>query len=213
MFERRRLVAAISLAVVVVVAAACVGESTPSPLATARHTARAAAASPTVRPSHSAVASPAAQPTSTPASSATGVAVGLGGNLCLLLAPGDFAAAGVTGAGAPTISTDENGGHYCVYSGKSGATGGIEFDAFTGDPVGTYQTIVGEIGAVTELSAADLPGADQAGVSLNSPAGMAAIVVRSGQLIFDISLPASGSARTQLIALAALVIRRGSALT
>jgi hypothetical protein len=145
-------------------------------------------------------------------STATGVPVALGGNLCSLLGPGDFAAAGISGAGAPTINTDENGGHYCVYSGTSGGTGGIEFDAFTGDPVGTYQTIAGETGSLTELASGDLPGADQAGVNLNSTGGMAAIVVRSGQFIFDMSFPTNPQARSQLIALAALVLQRGSAL-
>jgi hypothetical protein len=138
--------------------------------------------------------------------------VARGGNLCSLLGPGDFAAAGISGAGAPTINTDENGGRYCVYSGTSGATGGIEFDAFTIDPVGTYQTIVGETGTVTELSSTDLPGADEAGLNLNSTGGMAAIVVRSGQLTFDMSFPTNPQARTQLLALAALVMLRGSAL-
>jgi hypothetical protein len=210
MFAKRHLVTAILLVGAATVAAACVSDSTASPAATAHRTAVVAA-------SHVAGASAtprASSATHAPSivSTATGVPVALGGNLCSLLGPGDFAAAGISGAGAPTINTDENGGHYCVYSGTSGGTGGIEFDAFTGDPVGTYQTIAGETGSLTELASGDLPGADQAGVNLNSTGGMAAIVVRSGQFIFDMSFPTNPQARSQLIALAALVLQRGSAL-
>ena len=210
MFAKRHLVTAILLVGAATVAAACVGESTASPSATAHRTAVVAA-------SHVAGASAtprASTATHAPSvvSTATGMPVARGGNLCSLLGPGDFAAAGISGAGAPTINTDENGGHYCVYSGTSGGTGGIEFDAFTGDPVGTYQTIAGETGTLTELASGDLPGADQAGVNLSSTGGMAAIVVRSGQFIFNMSFPTNPQARSQLIALAALVLQRGSAL-
>lgn len=210
MFARKSLLAAILLVGAAAVAAACVGESTGTPAATAHRT-------PTVATSHAAGASAAPHASSAThapsvASTATGMPVARGGNLCSLLGPGDFAAAGISGAAAPTINTDENGGHYCVYAGLSGGTGGVEFDAFTIDPVGTYQTIVGETGTVTELSATDLPGADQAGVNLNSTGGMAAIVVRSGQLTFDMSFPTNPQARSQLLALAALVLLRGSAL-
>jgi hypothetical protein len=210
MFAKRHLVTAILLVGAATVAAACVGESTASPSATAHRTAVVAA-------SHVAGASAtprASTATHAPSivSTATGMPVARGGNLCSLLGPGDFAAAGISGAGAPTINTDENGGHYCVYSGTSGGTGGIEFDAFTGDPVGTYQTIAGETGTLTELASGDLPGADQAGVNLSSTGGMAAIVVRSGQFIFNMSFPTNPQARSQLIALAALVLQRGIAL-
>jgi hypothetical protein len=142
----------------------------------------------------------------------TGGPVARGGRLCEMLGAGDFSAAGVEGAGTPKASSDESGGYYCVYSGTSGATGGIEFEAFTGDPVGTYQTIEGETGTLTELSASDLPGADEAGVNLNAASAMAVIVVRTGQLTFDIYVPAGAQAKSQLIGLAALVIQRGSAL-
>jgi hypothetical protein len=138
----------------------------------------------------------------------TGFAVAKGGNLCSLLGPGDFAAVGVAGARNPTDSPDEAGGHYCVYAGVSGATGGIEFDAFTGDPIATYQTIVGETGALTAVTSADLPGVDQAGVKLSGT--WSAIVVRKGSLSFAISFPSSANARTQLVSLAQLVLARAT---
>jgi hypothetical protein len=212
MFAKRHLAAVVFLVAAAAVAGGCIGESTPSPVSTAHRTTTPARTSHPAGASASPRAS-AATPAPSISSTATGGPVARGGNYCSLLAPGDFTAAGISGAGAPTINTDENGGHYCVYSGTSGATGGIELDVFTGDPVGTYQTIVGETGTVTELAAADLPGADQAGINLNSTGGMAAIVVRSGQLTFDMSFPANPQARSQLLALAALVLARGTALT
>ena len=214
MFANRRFLAASLMAVVVGVSGACTAVA--SPVAPVRSPARSHAARVTpalVSPARTVAATPSrtAAPTRAP-SSATGGPVARGGNLCSLLGPGDFAAAGVAGASAPTVNSDENGGRYCVYAGTSGATGGIEFDAFTGDPVGTYQTIAGETGTLTELAAADLPGADQAGVNLNGAGGMAAIVVRKGQLIFDMSFPAGPQARAELIALSALVMERAAAL-
>jgi len=215
MFAYRRFLAASLLVVVVGVAGACTAVA--SPVAPVPSPARSHAARVTPAlvspPARTAAATPSrtASPTRAP-SSATGGPVARGGNLCSLLGPGDFTAAGVAGASAPTVNSDENGGRYCVYAGTSGATGGIEFDAFTGDPVGTYQTIAGETGTLTELAAADLPGADQAGVNLSGAGGMAAIVVRKGQLIFDMSFPAGPQARAELIALSVLVMERAAAL-
>jgi len=42
---------------------------------------------------------------------------------------------------------------------------------------------------------------------------MATIGVKTGQLMFDIGFPTNSNARTQLIALAELVLQRGSGLT
>jgi hypothetical protein len=214
MFANRRFLAASLMAVVVGVAGACTAVASPVAPVSSPARSHAARVTPTaVSPARTSAAtpSPTAPPTRAP-SSATGGPVALGGNLCSLLGPGDFAAVGVAGASAPTVNSDENGGRYCVYAGTSGATGGVEFDAFTGDPVGTYQTIAGEMGTLTELQAADLPGADQAGVNLNGAGGMAAIVVRKGQLIFDMSFPAGPQARAELIALSVLVMERAAAL-
>lgn len=213
MVANRRLMVGFMAASVVLLAGACTAatESSPSPAARRTHVVAPAAthAAATARVSNSPVATPTVAGMS---SSATGVPVARGGHLCEMLGAGDFSAAGVVGAGTPKASSDEAGGYYCVYSGTSGATGGIEFEAFTGDPVGTYQTIEGETGTLTELSASDLPGADQAGVNLNAASAMAVIVVRSGQMTFDLYVPAGAQAKSQLIGLAALVIQRGSAL-
>jgi hypothetical protein len=144
---------------------------------------------------------------------ALGDTVAQGGDLCGLLGPGDFAAVGVSGAGTPTKNNDAPTDAYCVYSGVSGATGGIEFDVFIGDPEATYQEIRSNGGILLDDATGDLPGVDAAGTVMDGPGHMAAIGVRKGQLTFDIDVPTSSGARAQLIALAKLVPQRGSALT
>lgn len=42
--------------------------------------------------------------------------------LCDTLRPGDFAAVGVHGAGAPSVNIEGSNGAYLVYAGRSGAT-------------------------------------------------------------------------------------------
>ena len=81
---------------------------------------------------------------------ATGGPVAAGGDLCGLLGPGDFAAAGVAGAGALTSNSTPPTDYYCVYAGTSSGTGGIEFDAFllasADDPDGVFDTVLNESG-------------------------------------------------------------------
>ena len=69
-----------------------------------------------------------------------------GAAMCALT-PADFQAAGVAGAGKPTANVQDAGaGAYCVYAGKSSATGGIELDVFypaganAGEVKATYVT-------------------------------------------------------------------------
>ena len=218
--NRRHFVAAVLLMGVVGILGGCSSASATASAATAAGATTAAAPTPAGASTAAGLPTPTASvaatsvPTSGGGPSATGGPVARGGNLCSLLGPGDFTAAGVSGAGAPTDSPDGTGGHYCVYTGVSGATGGIEFDAFIGDPVGTYRTIASDtgMGTLTSVSTTDLPGADQAGMTLDGTGHMAAIVVRKGQLIFDMSFPTNPNARAQLFALVSLVLQRGTAL-
>lgn len=204
MLGSRRIAAAFLIAVV---AGACSsGSATPAPLT---------AAPPTTAVSAGGGGGPtaAASATAVGGGGALGGTVGPGGNLCGLLGPGDFAAVGVTGAGTPTKNSDAPTDAYCVYTGISSATGGIEFDIFIGDPEPTYQQIKINGGIVADDATSDLPGVGAAGIQLNGQGNMATIGVRKGQVSFDIGFPTNTNARAQLIALAKLVLQRGSALS
>ncbi len=150
----------------------------------------------------------------------TGAPVAAGGDLCKLLGPGDFAGAGVSGAGGPTENNSPPD-YFCVYRGKSSATGGIEFDAFVFDTVadahGSQQDVFGEFDP-SDDQAVRIAGADEASLSL-PPSGSsdpAVIGVRKGKLTFAIGvgIPPAEAAKTgeALKTLAALVVARASTI-
>jgi hypothetical protein len=135
--------------------------------------------------------------------------------LCELLGPGDFDAAGINGAGAPTVNSDGPGSAYCVYAGTSAATGGIEFDALIDDdPATIYEAIASEGDA--ELSAIDVVGADVA-EGWDGTSGQfekfGRIIVRAGKLVFTIGVPGGDGTAAQLATLADLVVERAAGLT
>lgn len=144
---------------------------------------------------------------------ALGGTVARGGDFCGLLGPGDFATVGVNGARTPTKNSDDVTDAYCVYSGVSGGTGGIEFDIFLTDSVGAYREIKANGGILGDDATGDLPGVDAAGTQMDGLAHMADIGVRKGGMAFDIDVPTNPNARTQLIALAKLVLERASGLS
>ncbi len=164
-------------------------------------------------PSNVRSARPTLAATATPGNGALGGIVAAGGDLCGLLGPGDFSAVGVTGSGTPSKNSDGPTDAYCVYSGVSGASGGIEFDIFIGDSASMYQLILQNAGISSNDATRDLPGVDAAGTALSGPDGMAAIGVKKGQLAFDIDIPTSAGARAPLISLAKLVLQRQSGLS
>ena len=121
----------------------------------------------------------------------------------------------MSGAGTPTANTTgvEGTGAYCVYAGKSSATGGIEFDVFVTQPADTgetYTLTTGEMSQPVDV-AADV-GADQAALVTGGPGAPAVIAVRKGVLVFDVGTPSSQAAKAQLVALAKLVIQRAANL-
>ena len=168
----------------------------------------APSASPSATPTHARPTATTGGPTATTGSGALGGAVAADGNLCGLLGPGDFSAVGVDGAGPPSRNSDAPTDAYCVYSGVSGASGGIEFDIFIGDAAATYELILQNGGILSSDATGDLPGVDAAGTAVNEADGTAEIGVKKGQLTFDIGIPASTGARAQLITLAKLVLQR-----
>ena len=198
---------AVVLALVVLVVAACSSASGPAP--TSGGTTGAGGGS---------SAAPAA--TSTPAAGgggATGGTVAAGDDLCKLLGPGDFAAVGVSGTGAPTENNQDNSNVYCVYAGKSAGTGGVEFDAFLAgtksDSEATFNSVAAPMLDFEGVGKAAFPDADGAKLRTDIPDGYAGIAIWKGKLAFDIGIPTTDQAKDQLIALAKLVLQRSAGIT
>ena len=145
------------------------------------------------------------------------VAKGSGERLCVLTAA-DFRASGIAVNAKPSINLDDGGkSAYCVYRGKSGATGGVELDVFypagesAADLGNTWKAMLASSpGAKWEPEG--LPGVDDSVYSLAIPQSgypnYAANGVRRGELIFAISLPAAPGAKDELRKLSALVLAR-----
>lgn len=148
-------------------------------------------------------------PTEPPVAGASGVPT----DLCELLRPEDFAAAGVDGAGEPEATTDGTGSSYCVYAGESGATGGIELDVFpNGDEASareTFETATAEGPAGTPVSSGSFSDS-----SFAIDGEVAYLTVRQGLLVLSLAAPNDINTETGLVTLAQLAIQRaGSALT
>jgi hypothetical protein len=137
-----------------------------------------------------------------------------GAQLCSLLGAEDFGAFGYVTAAEPSVSSDGPGNAYCVYAGESGATGGIEFDAFVDDTVEdaeeTYRITTEPLAGGAP---AGVPGADESVIATGIEDTWAAIAVRKGKLTYTVSLPTSDEAETQLKVLAAAVLSRAGDLT
>ena len=146
-----------------------------------------------------------------------GGSVAAGDDLCGLLGPGDFAAVGISGTGGPSENNQDNSNVYCVYAGKSAATGGVEFDAFLAgskaDSEATFNEIAAPMLDFEGVGKAAFPDADGAQLRTDIPGGYAGIAIWKGKLAFDIGVPTSAQAKDQLIALAKLVLQRSAALT
>jgi hypothetical protein len=202
-----RLRPAAGIVLMAILVAACSGSSTPAPAGTAAPSTAARATTP------GSVASPAATPAGTGGPSGTFVVgpfrLTPGPDLCSLLKPDDFTAAGVTGAGTPTRNNPDPNDFFCVYAGKSSATGGIEFDAFISDPLPADDTTMSMNGFGNVDVTAEVGGADKA---LYNDDPVPTIGVRSGNFVFLIGYPASATARAAAPALATLVLARATAM-
>lgn len=136
--------------------------------------------------------------------------------LCALLTPDDWTAAGLEDAGPPEMDDDGpgTGSAYCIYNGLSGAMGGLELDIFVGPTVGDAQLTYAQIlESIPEPSAPNISGIDEGAINANiQPDGFGAILVRAGELVVTITLPASGQATDQLVSLTNLVLTRAREL-
>jgi hypothetical protein len=138
-----------------------------------------------------------------------------GAAMCALT-PADFQSVGIANVSKPSANVQDAGASvYCVYAGKSSATGGIELDVF--NPAGTsvpdaketFRTAIAE--GTSGLLPIKIPGADEALWSAATKSGgpaFASIAVRRGTLVFVLGLPTSTTAQTQLTKLVALVLER-----
>ncbi len=147
--------------------------------------------------------------------SSASIAKGSGAQMCVLTQH-DFQTFGVAVDTKPTVNLDENGASaYCVYRGKSGATGGVELDVFypagsnAEDIANTWKATLGsDPGAQYEPE--HVPGARESVYSLSVPQpghpAFAANAVRRGDLIFTLSLPASPAAKNELLRLSEIVL-------
>ena len=138
-----------------------------------------------------------------------------GAAMCALT-PADFQGVGITNASKPSANVQDGGASvYCVYAGKSSATGGIELDVFNpsgssvADAKETLKTAMAE--GVSGLKPINIAGADEAQWSAATKSGgpaFATIAIRRGTLVFVVGVPASANAQTQLTKLAGLVLER-----
>jgi len=185
---------------------------TPSPAGTVATSAPASAAATTPAVT---TTMPASTGSSAPATPASALRVPAGQDLCYLLTAADFTDAGVPGAGT-LITNEYDTDYFCVWAGKSVATGGIEMDAFIDDdPVDRDETFDSvSTGDSAEDVTAQVAGAQRANIGTTTSDGpeFAEIAVQSGNFIFGIGIPSTGDWRTQLIALANLVLTRAAAV-
>jgi hypothetical protein len=132
-------------------------------------------------------------------------------DLCGLLTPADFQAAGVTGAKAPTRNGTGNDA-YCVYAGKSSATGGIEVDVFIAPDANEAKATYKELKSGTVGKAVTVAGADEAEVALvKGPPAYTALSARKGKLSFGIGVPTNAKSQEAVSSLARLLLQRGEA--
>ena len=148
------------------------------------------------------------------------VPAGTGKTMCGALTTSDFTSVGIQGTTGPQANVIHPTAAYCVYAGNSGENGGVEFDVFY--PAGATPAAVkahehtlmmetgGSVGEGSYTSIV-MPGADAAHLGTNMHAGKApfdSLVVRKGNLIIVITIPATAQAPGQLEKLAKIALRR-----
>lgn len=160
-------------------------------------------------------AGPATTPTPAPSGLFSPGVVPTMEQLCALLTPADWTAAGLEDAGAPEMDDDGpgTGSAYCVYNGLAGSMGGLELDVFVGPTLGDAQLTYAQIlESIPDPRPPSLSGVDEAAINTNIEPGFGAILVRSGKLVLTITLPSTAAANDQLISLTSLVLSRAREL-
>jgi hypothetical protein len=139
-----------------------------------------------------------------------------GAAMCGALTAADFSSVNVRTDAKPTANVSDGGASaYCVFAGKSGATGGVELDVFY--PAGTTPADVKETmntasaETTPALAPITVPGADEARWSASTKSGgpaFATIVVRRGNLVLGLSIPTGKDAQAQLMKLVDVALKR-----
>ena len=135
--------------------------------------------------------------------------------LCQLLTPADWQQVGLTKAGPPSVDDDGpgTGSAYCIYSGGNGAVTDLELDVFVGTTVDAASTNFATLAqSLPPSTTPNLSGIDDGLINTNIDPGFGDILVRAGKLVFNISLPSSGSTGDQLTNLAQTVLSRALSL-
>jgi hypothetical protein len=134
--------------------------------------------------------------------------------LCQILTPADFAAMNFVNApapSAPTVNSDEPGSAYCVYAGDSGASGGLEFDAFvTANVVDAQEAFNVMREGLGDYEDTILQDCEICSINADIDGTFGAIVGRNGRFAFSIAAPADNKIRLET--LAAVVLDRSRAL-
>jgi hypothetical protein len=148
---------------------------------------------------------------------AASVSKGSGEQMCVLR-QADFRPFGTIVWSKPIAHVDDDGASaYCVYRGKSGATGGVELDVFypagqsASDAEQVFKTVLGsDTGG--HYVPEGVPGADESLYALDVPQEghfpFAANAVRRGDLVFAISLPSSPLSKLEMLKLSEIVLER-----
>jgi hypothetical protein len=140
-----------------------------------------------------------------------------GAKMCVLT-QADFRPFGTLVWSKPVVNAEQGGENvYCVYRGKSGATGGVELDVFypagenAADVEQTFKTTLNSDPGGHYLPER-VQGADESEYALDIPQSgsfpFAANVVRRGGLVFSISLPSSPMSKIELLKLSEIVLSR-----
>jgi hypothetical protein len=130
---------------------------------------------------------------------------------CAFLAAEDFTAAGVAGVGRPSTNTDEAGA-FCVYAGKSSATGGVEFDFFVAGTARESEEIWANVRPESNKRssvATSLPGVDKAEIAkITGKVNYTSLGVKRGKVVFHVGVPTTPKSEEAVLALARLVLQR-----
>jgi hypothetical protein len=133
-----------------------------------------------------------------------------GASLCVLT-PADFKSVGVANADKPKANVSDQGASaYCVYAGKSGATGGIELDVFDPtEPDSTLDTASSEVTAKWKpIKVGSAKAAKWAPDAKSGGPEFAVLIAQRGSVVFLLAIPPAKDSEQRLTKLGGIVLDR-----